>query len=182
MLAVCGGAATAVAATTIYTSQAAFDAAAPGVVTFDFPNVGVGPVPVSPSYNLAGVTFASSDENLYSDIYPTPYLGDQAATFTISTSKPDLSLELGSYYGPNTYDYIVNGVAGSVSTPLPGSTTFLGFTNPGGSISVTFSVPSELDVTQIMTVPEPSTWALILVGIGALGGVLRARGRRLAAI
>ena len=115
----------------VYTDEAAFDAATTGLGTFYFPNVGIGPVPVSPSYTLGGVTFASSDENLYLDIYPTPYLGDQGSPFTISTSKAALGLELGSYYGPTTYDYVVNGIAGSVTTLIPGPlifTTFLGFT------------------------------------------------------
>ena len=51
---------------------------------------------------------------------------------------------------------------------------------------MTFTVQSELDVTEFTTVaaavPEPSAWALMLMGFGALGGALRSHRRHFAAI
>ena len=57
------------------------------------------------------------------------------------------------------------------------------FTAGGPSTKLTFaSAPGEgffgaaLDSVSVMTaVPEPSTWAMLLVGFGAIGGAMRAR-------
>ena len=53
--------------------------------------------------------------------------------------------------------------------------TFSGITLTSGTNSF------EIDNLAITGVPEPTTWAMMLVGLGALGGALRSRRRTMAA-
>jgi hypothetical protein len=46
----------------------------------------------------------------------------------------------------------------------------------GGSPSITVNVGSDLDAST-RGVPEPATWALMLIGVGGIGGVMRRRHR-----
>jgi hypothetical protein len=68
---------------------------------------------------------------------------------------------------------------------------FFGFTNPGGISSMTISNPGAMEIdhvqyglvtlAQTVGLPEPSTWAMMLLGFGAVGCALR-RKRQLLAV
>jgi hypothetical protein len=58
------------------------------------------------------------------------------------------------------------------------------FTHAGGDLTINFAQNggntyrgSILDNVSIAAVPEPSTWALMILGFGAIGGMLRRRAR-----
>jgi hypothetical protein len=75
----------------------------------------------------------------------------------------------------------------SFSLYLLGSTvdTFLGYAPTATSLTLTFgstsgspySVAASLAVPPAGTVPEPATWALTLIGFGAMGAAMRRRPR-----
>jgi hypothetical protein len=77
---------------------------------------------------------------------------------------------------------------GSVVTPLAlGTTEFIGFLSSTPIASVAFNNASApaidlLDFTTgsapVAGVPEPSEWALLIVGVAMTGGVLRLTRRR----
>lgn len=56
--------------------------------------------------------------------------------------------------------------------PVPG--TFQTLNLPGGDVQGTFSITS----SATGAVPEPSTWAMMLLGFGLIGGGMRAAKRR----
>ena len=183
------------AATVTYTNQATFNAATSGDTLYGF--TFAGEANLSPSYTNGPVTFTSNKLFSFNDAYGKPYISDENATgsssnsFTIASTTSALGLFLGSYYGGATYSYIVNGVAGSITVPVAKSTTFLGFTSTSGPVSVAFSVAGgsgfgganiELDVPQFIAgdaimgaVPEPATWAMMLLGFGGIGVAMRRR-------
>jgi hypothetical protein len=53
--------------------------------------------------------------------------------------------------------------------------------NPSNSYALAFYDPAGGSQALATTVPEPTTWALMLVGFGGLGGALRARRKAVAA-
>jgi hypothetical protein len=74
---------------------------------------------------------------------------------------------------PGTYD------SDFTAYEAPGDPGPTGFVNvPGYSGELTAqSVTVSLTDIYMAPVPEPATWALMLVGVGAIGGSLRGRGR-----
>jgi hypothetical protein len=61
--------------------------------------------------------------------------------------------------------------------------TFIGFTSTSPITSVTIDSPAAYDfdlitVSEIPGVPEPSMWALMLVGFGGVGATMRTRRNR----
>ena len=183
------------AATMTYTNQATFNAATSGDTLYGFPFTAE--LNLGPSYTNGPVTFTSNELFSFTDGYGKPYISDRNAgryssnTFTIASTTSALGLFLGSAFGGATYSYIVNGVAGSITVPAASSTTFLGFTSTSGPVSVAFNVAggngagvanSELDVPQFIAgnaitgaVPEPATWAMMLLGFGGIGVAMRRR-------
>lgn len=79
------------------------------------------------------------------------------------------------------------GVSSSFSLYLLGSTidTFLGYTATPTSLTLTFnstggspySTSATLAVPPAPSVPEPATWAMTLIGFGAMGAAMRRRPR-----
>jgi hypothetical protein len=90
------------------------------------------------------------------------------STYTVATSINDSGAVTGYYYNGSTYVGFVD-VGGTYTTfNPPGSTFTLAYSiNDSGAVTGTASAP----------VPEPSGWALMLIGFGGLGGVLRNRRR-----
>ncbi|MGR6331175.1 PEPxxWA-CTERM sorting domain-containing protein [Sphingomonas sp. XXL09] len=180
-------AAPASAATTIYTSATAFNAATINAVARTIP-ASANP---GSSYTLGGVTFSTTGSLLlFNDgAYGSgiAYLADDrqnmgGPNYNIAATTNALALTLGSYFGGNTFSYVVNGVTQSITLGNNRATSFLGFTSDT-PINVSFSVPTnaELDVTGFTTataaVPEPATWALMILGMGAVGFAMRRRSK-----
>jgi len=82
-----------------------------------------------------------------------------------------------------------NGAAVGQPSGLGGEgTAFFEFTAPAGGITMlNLSVPglSNAEIFQSggsTVIPEPATWALMLLGVGALGATLRASKRKAGAL
>ena len=101
-----------------------------------------------------------------------------------------LDFDLGAFGGgANIVDVTVQGVTQSftVNADNNNDTTFhpetISFTGLGGAQTVSFNVTSVADNTDALLdnvvldggnlVPEPASWALMIVGFGAVGGLLR---------
>jgi hypothetical protein len=193
------------AAVTVYNSQAAFNAAAPGATTFGF-NAGGGLVLNPNPLSLHGLMF--KDEVTAQDMATGgfPLLFTVSKTLTPTYGKDFLSYEntqpgiIGDILSGGTtaigftYGSFVS-TGGGVTVTLntgdsfaitPTSTAaFLGFTSttPITSISMDYPGGFALDLTSVsvLGVPEPSTWAMMLLGFGGLGAAMRVRRRSPAA-
>jgi hypothetical protein len=91
-------------------------------------------------------------------------------TDSTNVSSSDFSL----YESPGGVPvaYTFDALAGSYTGTSAGGLFFGGSAVAGGDISVTYTYTS--------AVPEAATWALMLVGIGAVGGTMRRRSATLA--
>ncbi len=116
------------------------------------------------------------------------YSNAASATLTFNFTSPITSF--GAYFGglQTASNAIVFTSGGAQSIPLnpaaAGGFSFVGFSDTAASISsVTIDIPFDLisvdDVmfksVQIGAVPEPTTWAMMLVGFGFTGAMIRRR-------
>jgi len=196
LLAATGGAAS--AAVTVYTSQGAFDAAAPGERTFGF-NAGGATTFLPIPFSLNGLSFSSnltpgepgngggpalalvpvSDTPTYGVDFLTfqnTLVGIQAEIDSLGTSAIGFTYGSYVYNSPSDATVWVNGVDVATVTPLT-TAAFIGFTSTSPITSVVFNYPGAsdgstggyaFDLTSVSTVPEPSTWAMMGLGFGGL--------------
>ena len=83
----------------------------------------------------------------------------------------------------NSLDFGMNGVPLNASQPAQGGFAFVGFFDPDNTYnSVTLSIPADLiSVDDVRfgfvqtAVPEPASWAMLVLGMFAVGGVMRSR-------
>ena len=103
-----------------------------------------------------------------------------ASTLDVSGSGSSFGILLASAAETNV-DYVVNGVGGSITVPrgMTRSPIFIGFSD-SAPISVSFASVGPLEVygyaaplPAAAAVPEPSSWALMIVGFGFAGTALR---------
>ena len=64
-----------------------------------------------------------------------------------------------------------------VASDSTATVTFLDATPPGGGASSNLTLDA-VSVTAAGAAPEPSSWAMMLLGVGGLGGMMRNRRRR----
>jgi hypothetical protein len=86
-------------------------------------------------------------------------------SFTFYTSGGDGGLEntqiVGAYLGPQLF-------SGQISTPTLLTGTFSLFGGPGGAAGT-------LTVSTVAPIPEPATWAMMMIGFGLAGAAIRRR-------
>lgn len=131
----------------------------PSTVTVGFYNLASGNTPGSQiaSYDFTTSSFVSTVNTAYS-------------TTLVTVNLPSLLLSAGSY---------------DISFYNPSNLAVPGYTKSGGQLyqsGVGFHTDQvaafSLSAGAASAVPEPATWGMMLVGFGALGGVLRRERRR----
>jgi hypothetical protein len=193
------------AAVTMYSSQAAFDAAVPTASTFGFNAGGVFSLEPNP-VKMHGLSFRDDATAADAatggvpllflvDTGDTPTYGVDFLTYqntqpgiianVLSKGATAIGFTFGSYLP--TGDATLTLSTGDSFTISPSSTaTFIGFTSttPITSVSVDYPNSYAFDLTSVSvlgSVPEPASWALMLIGIGGLGAAMRNRRRSPAA-
>jgi len=179
---------------TMFTSEAAFEAAAPGLETYHFP-AGSNKEEARP-YVVGPLGFSSLQH------FTHPYLEDDGAygagkTYLALTGVPGVNaamqpqgvnlyavgFDLGTYDGADTitakldfYDTLGT----FKTTGGKGTSTFIGFisSEPISQVSFTARNGTQIDVLDfqaIPTVPEPASMSLVMAGLGFMGVVARRR-------
>jgi hypothetical protein len=186
-------------AATIFTDRAAFDVATTGSTSQPFPTSASNTADLT--YTFENVTFDTTSAGIrifgmgwyYQD---AAYLAaGRGGSITISSTLNAIGLYLGSLDGAQSFDYTVNGTAGTFTTlnSTDNRGRFIGFSDTS-PINVTFDLSnnSEFDVVSYVTtsnavipptptvdltsaVPEPATWAMMILGFGLVGGAMRRR-------
>ena len=188
------------AAITVFTSQAAFNAAtaSPGTDTFaGFSIVGSTPSPIT---RTAGIYTYSADAGPAGSFFgggttANPFLSTNTATDTVSFFgfSPGVVGFGGNFFGSNVSGLFAAGdmtvtatdSSGTVTQTIVGATQagFLGFVSSSAILSATLSSvqpttgflwPS-VDNLVLSVVPEPGTYAMMLAGLGVLGFMARRR-------
>lgn len=176
---------TSAAATSVYTNAATFTSAT-GSATYGFSFASPDQV-LGTSYSSGPATFSAANLIGYNDgSYGSnvSYLGAvDTSDLNVSTAASAIGFYFGSWNAPQTISYSVDGLTGTFSVPTKPDAAFLGFAGLSGSSVLTFSNNAELDTISFLAatrtpVPEPGTWAMMLVGFGALGAHLRRRQKR----
>ncbi|CAN7381184.1 PEPxxWA-CTERM sorting domain-containing protein [Phenylobacterium sp. LjRoot164] len=143
----------------------------PGVESYQLPS----------PYVVGGVSFSASYLALYNDnvTFPGIYFGASSPlTITPSERIGAFRTSIGSYQGTSSMQIEVNGVViadfaiaekesvsfAIVSDEPISQIRFIGW---GGAEMKGFSISS--------AIPEPATWAMMIVGLGLSGAVLRRR-------
>ena len=187
---------------TIYSSQAAFDAAFPGAQVINFASL----TPTMGSYtefpgattSLDGDTFVGNQTlfalaQSFNENYGATFLSSQSAGATPADLTIDApgAMAIGFDYG--SYGTFPLGVTATLSTgdqfTIPDAddtAQFVGFSSSGTPIhSITMSglyadgegpgtVIDLVDVSQVPSpAPEPTAWGLMVLGLGVLGAGLR---------
>lgn len=110
-------------------------------------------VPSSGIASIAGVTILSDPE---SNITFTSGLLDGTVPFTITNGSTDIASLFMQNISGGTHTFQLNGVLSSTGESGVGGI--------GGNISYSLGA-----------VPEPATWALFILGFGAVGGAMRSQ-------
>lgn len=201
-----GTGSTAHAAITIYTTEASYLAAisSPGVDTFeDFNISGSTPSPVVRAAGIYGYTADTAPAGTFFGAGSTTdrWLSTNTATDTVTFGAftGGVSGLGGFFFGSDVAGLFKAGSVtvsatdadGTVTQNIVGATTssFLGFVSSGPLFSASVSAvqPSSgflwptinnLTLGSVSAVPEPSTWAMMLLGFGFIGWSIRSAKRR----
>jgi hypothetical protein len=126
----------------------------------------------SATYYAPGITYAG---DFLADAYPPGGITD-TLTIKLAAAVTAFGLDFTTPNGSNVAFGLSNGFSTSVPTVTPfGPTQFEGFVSTTPFDTITFSVPSPdgyfvVDVTTaVAAVPEPSTWAMLLLGFAGIG-------------
>ncbi len=195
------------AALTVYTTQASFMAAVINAGTDDFSGLAAGDLGGSISRNTLTNVYtydASAPLHVFGIVGPPNWLSvaDAADTLTVGNFGGGVKAVGGTFFNTDTSGAFFAGnltVTGSDGgTPvssilITGATTgsFVGFVSTGLMSSLTlvadnslkgvpdFSYPTvgNLVLASAMPIPEPETYAMMLVGLGLVGFLARRRRR-----
>jgi hypothetical protein len=202
---IAGTSGTAYAGPTIYNTQAAFLAAVgtTGVDTFDnFSNTGSTPSPITRPAGSFGYTAAASTSSFFgAGSGADHWLSTNTATDSITFSgfTGGVSGFGGFFFGSDISGAFAAGSVTLTATDASGTSTFtitnattssfLGFVSSGPLLSATltavqptsgplWSTANDLTLAGAAAtpgVPEPATWAMLLMGFGAVGFAMRRR-------
>lgn len=144
---------------------------------------------ISPFTDAQGVATRSTP-------YPTLFTYDYVLTFSLGTLSASSAMISGLVQSDNFVTILLNGVALADQpqdpVPPPGSVSyfrqFSAFGTNGGFVNGTntltfrvtdYGVISGLRVSELVgtAVPEPATWAMLIVGFGLVAGQIRRRRR-----
>lgn len=184
------------AAFVTFNDRAAFNAANPGTTAQNFNGAPLASTPTSVTYN--DVTFSCTGTTYCPGFFGTRNLGNggsgsvyfatpDTATFTFTSAISALGIDmlgLGTVGGSTTITATVNGQQIVVGT-FQNASAFFGL-NGENFTAVTFSgtAPDDgIDFDDLAyrfagvggTVPEPSAWALMILGFGLVGAAMRRR-------
>jgi len=173
--------ATSAAAQAVYTDSSAFIAGtSPATYNFSFADPDES---ITSPFVFGPATFSGDFVGYNDGRYGTgiSYLGDFASDLTVTTGAESIGFFLADYDGIETINYSVDGVSGSIGLPARPGSTFLGFSGLSGNSTITLSAnQDELDTlgflaSDISAVPEPRSWAIMLLGLGLVGFAMRRR-------
>lgn len=193
------------AAITIYTSQAAFLAAVttPGVDTFETLSItGSTPSPITRTAGTYGYTASASTSSFFgagtnADHWLSTNLATDSITFSSFTGGVRalgglfFGSDISGLFAAGSVTLTATDASGSVTQTITNATTssFLGFVSTGPLTSVTISAVQPATplwptvnnltlagaATPTPGVPEPATWAMMIVGFGLVGAAMRRR-------
>ncbi len=133
----------------------------------------------------SGTTAVSNGGLVGYRVTPATLTNTARAIYRITADMPDFSLSAGNYFltwalaGTSTSGPFVPPVIGSLGSGNalqgPTSGTFTGLTDAGSGL--TLDLPFTIN-GSVAAVPEPASWAMMLIGFGGVAGALRARRRQ----
>lgn len=178
------------AAVVQYTDQSAYAAAAGAQTVQNFNSSALGTTIGTTPVNFGGFSVSTTgtavinpgnasyqvDGSRYLDVN----LAAATLTFTFANAVNSFGANFFSLNNNQARTFVT--VGGQTFNPLPLSPSFLGFVSTTPFTSVTFSTPTSGgsndqfgvdNVTIGGAVPEPATWALMILGMGAVGFAMR---------
>lgn len=127
------------------------------------------------SSNPGAAAVFTADGSLLTNLTFTILSGFSAAEFNLENGDPSSFLVTLTDSGGDTFSETLSKLNGSniFNILAPAGTTYTSatFTSTGGG----FADLKQLRVTLATAVPEPATWAMILLGFGGIGVAMRRR-------
>lgn len=176
----------AAATVTIESSPASFIFSAGGAKfkAFDIDLGGVQGLSLGSTYQVGPVRFESTEIRAFSnasfthegDPIASPTYLDTTSALHITSDSAVLGIYFGAYDGCCGLRLVANGPRMSYLAPLPNNheTAFLGIIDPSGiDFTVTGNFHDLAVVALLLPIPEPATWAMMIIGFGAAGTAAR---------
>ena len=186
---------TATAGSTVVLNGVTFDgltSSPPGTLTF-----GTSPLTVDGMGTVTGAysnpTFANADYNTLLSVgayEASPFTATVSLNGLTAGQKYDVQLFEGFWNNNWATNFTAGNTSGNVNLTGPNQgvgassvpQNIIGsFTATGSSEVISLGSPTQyviFDAAQVLAVPEPATWAMMLLGVGMIGGGLRLARRK----